>query len=193
MGIDSFDVAFRLEKHFGIEFRPDDAIYLWESPRRIIQLVTARLSGEILPIPDFDACTTMIDTALKSLPDYRCRWFRSDLAAEFPSENREQNWRAFGESLGCELPPLQPVDSGPAKLPRECGTHLRLTFWLLDNAPDGVPYLPANEALPVPDDAARWDAESIQRGVFDVLVDVLGLDDDEVTLDADMSTDLGME
>ena len=193
MGIDSLDVSFRLQKHFDIEIRPDDSIYLWESPRRIIQLVTARLSGEILAIPDFPSLMKSIVAAVESLPDYRRRWFRRDLADGFPRENRERNWQLFGEALGCELPPLQPSESGTAELPRECASYRRLGFWMLDHAEERVHCLPPHAPLPVPDDAGKWNAESIQRGVFEILIDVLGVDEEEVTLDADLVDDLGME
>lgn len=193
MGIDSLDLTLRLQQHFGIEIHADETVYLYESPRRIIRLVTARLSGEILPIPDYMPAIKNITTALESLPDYRRLWFRRHLEAHFPRTNREANWRLFADFLDVDLPPLEPAESGVPRLPLECRTHMRLMFWMLDQNSDRIPRLSPHDARPTSPNAADWDREKIQRDVLDILQDVLGLHEDEITLDADMIADLGMD
>ncbi len=138
MGMDSIELVMELEEQFGIEISNDEGIYLFQSPRQIIQLVTSRLCGEIPPIPDTDIMFERINAALKSLPDYRRRWFRHRFEHLFPEERRDQNWLAFGEALGVELPPLEPQPSGVPRIPESCASHLRLMFWLMAQHPDCV-------------------------------------------------------
>lgn len=194
MGIDAYDLSFRLEKRFEISFDRDDLIYLFQSPRQVIRLVTARLSGEILPIPDVPAMFERITSAIQSVPDYRRRWFRHTLEASFPKERRELNWSAFGDALGVTLPALPASESEVPELPRECSSHVRLTFWLMEHAPERVLWKrsPAEcvGQTPVGHD---WEPEQIQQAVVETIVDVLGVDIDEATLDADMVEALGME
>jgi len=193
MGMDGVELLISLEEQFGIEISDDEGIYLFQSPRQIIQLVTSRLSGEIPPIPDIDAMVERINAALKSLPDYRRRWFRHRFEHLFPAERRDQNWLAFGKALGVELPPLEPQSSGVPRIPTSCANHLRLMFWMMEQHPDCVAWKAMAGQTTAPDNASEWNAASIQTTVFQAITEALGVDSDEVMLDTDMVEDLGME
>ena len=74
------------------------------------------------------------------MPDFRPKWFDdyySDLNRLVPSQNRSQNWRALGESLGVPLPPLDDsggLDSPP--IPQNVSSILYLSSWIMENHPD---------------------------------------------------------
>jgi|GEM_PF-1988208 acyl carrier protein len=193
MGMDAVELVIRLEEQFEIEISEDEGIYLFQSPREVIRLVTSRLSGEILPIPDTHAMIERINAALKSLPDYRRRWFRQQLEHQFPAERRDQNWLDFGQALGVELPPLEPQSSGVPRIPTSCANHMRLMFWMMEQRPDCVVWKAKAGQTTAPDNASEWNAASIQTAVFQTISEALGLDPDEMTLDSDMVEDLGMD
>jgi hypothetical protein len=95
--------------------------------------------------------------------------------------------------LGVELPPLEPQPSGVSRIPASCATHTRLMFWMMEQRPDCVVWKAKAGQSRAPDNASEWNAASIQIAVFQAITEALGVDPDEVTLDADMVEDLGMD
>ena len=180
MGIDLIDLAFRLEKRFGIQIERDQCAYFL-TPGQIAWLVSEKLHGRNPAVPDYFAMWDRVQAALKTMPNYRRRWFHdyySDLNRIVPSENRPQNWTALGEALGVPLPPLDHSSVlDPPAIPKCVSSLLSLSSWIMEHYPDRFIWKKSATECAPPVDADKWTNESIWEAIKKTISDALGVDD----------------
>lgn len=193
MGIDLLDLAFRIEKRFGIQIERGQGGYFL-TPGQITWLVTQKLNGRNPAVPAFDAMFQRIQSVLETMPGYSRRWFcTNDLNKLIPSGDRQRNWTALGMALGVPLPPLECSAKGLQTIPKKVSSSTSLMSWIMENHPDQFLWARPAATCEPPLDAEKWTNEMIWNEVKAAIVDALGVDEDEVTPTARMIEDLGAE
>ena len=192
MGIDFLDIAFRLEKEFGIRIERGELSYCL-TVSQMHWLIKEKLAGRNPPIPDVDAVFQRIGNELKKLPSYPKKLFKlfpgGDLENLLAVQDRESNWKEFGEALGVQLPPLE--SSG--KLPKNVSTLSQLFSWLLEYHPETMIWAKPASTCPRPPDADKWTDELVWEKLKETLSDALGVDEAEIVPGARLIEDLGAE
>ncbi len=193
MGMDGLDLCFRLERRFEIEIDSEEVIYLYLTPARVEWLVLEKLAGRQPAIVDVPALMAWIMDVLKEVPGRRTGWMSSrTFERAFPPERRPELWRAFGDQLGVDLPPLELPDSDCPRIPRHVSDCRNLAFWFIDNHPDRCPI--DREGTPLGRlGTGLWQDQKVSAAIVEELCDALGIEPIEVTPDVLMVDELGME
>lgn len=197
MGIDSFDLAHRLEQRFGIVFgEAERQALIGHTVRTLHRHLLAKLRGECDKVPDIEPLFTEICRIVHRLTK---RWrltlsLSTDLNRRFPATARLEKWRALEKELGLSLPPLEhaPGDRHPT-VPQPCSSVMGLCRWIAEHHPDRVEWLPIDSTRTGPAATHSWTEQEVWQALGDCLIDVLGVEDDEITFDARLVEDLGME
>ncbi|MDB5385436.1 MAG: hypothetical protein JWM11_1082 [Planctomycetaceae bacterium] len=194
MGIDGLDLKFRLEKAFQIVIDREEMGFVFTTPGIIHDFIWMRLQGIHHAIPcSVDDMYQQINQAVHELPGAQKSFWHS-LETLLPAEMRADQWNQLSKILGCPLPLLEmsPGQTYP-RFPKGCSTTFELarSLWL-----SGVFTLPNRRAQFCelrPEGADQWTWESSWSVIQDCIVDCLSVGLDEVTPDARMIDDLGME
>lgn len=192
MGLDVVELAMDLEDRFGIAITDEEAVFLLDTPRRIVWLIAEKLAGRNPPVPDFGKLASQILEALRSMPDYKTRWFWSGQIEKLvPIENRQANWKAVSDVLGLALPPIEETGPWRGKIPESCSTLPKTAFWVFSNYPDRVPLL-RGASVSEPSPMMSMTIDQIWEGVRESICESLGVEREKVTLDTSMEVDLGI-
>ncbi len=194
MGIDALDLAFRLEKRFGITISRDEGIaVLFDTPGTIHRYLVAKLAGEYQRTPKIEPLLVQVSGAVNRISG---RWKLTsqwDLNKRFAPATRPANWRALEQALGISLPPLESSgDEAPPKVPRKCESLISLTNWIVEHYPERVEWLPVGCERTGKMGSHHWTKEEIWDILCDCICDALGVKPKEVTPDARMIEDLGI-
>lgn len=194
MGIDLMDLVFRVEKRFGIQIERGQGGYFL-TPGQITWLVTEKLSGRNPAVPDFNAMFQRIQSTVETMPGYSRPWFRTyDLNKLIAFNDLQRNWTTLGMALGVPLPPLESSTGFDSQIiPKQVSSVTSLMGWIMQNHPDQFIWTRPASICDPPPDADEWTNEMIWNEVNAAIVDVLGVDEDEVTPTARMVEDLGAE
>lgn len=193
MGLDPLEIAFRLEKRFGIRIRPNPAVEFLTAGT-LCDAVWQVLQGIQPGTADWAELSKQLDAALPPAPDRRW-WSRSATFEElFENGDLENNWRRFQRSLRLSLPPVTCCEkSGKLRLPRGFRTHASVMFWISQNHPDRVTWITEPTAIDRPPGAETVTREECWLAVREILADVLALDPEQIVPESLLYEDLGME
>ncbi|MBI3467956.1 MAG: hypothetical protein HY000_33535 [Planctomycetes bacterium] len=197
MGIDYLDIRFRLQKCFGINTCNDENWFLFHTAGMLHDFVWQKLQGKQPACPDTHALGRKVQQAIKGLKGFgRHRsWLPAwSLEKLIPADNRREHWQQLSQALECPLPPLieEPEVATP-RVPAECRTLTDLVFWILKHHPESAPLLREERIEPPPPGAESWTEEEVWQAVRSILCDVLAVKPEEVTREAHLVNDLGMQ
>jgi len=196
MGIDALDLAFRLEKRFGIKISQPEAVgVLFDTPGAIHRYLVAKLRGEYRQTPRIEPLVMELSGAVSRVAG---RWRRlipsHNLNMKFPPATRAAQWLALGEALGISLPKLEhPADQGFPRIPRQFESEISLAYWIAENHPECAQWIPVSCERTGKMATHEWSEEEVWDILRGCISDVLGVNPGEVTHDARMIEDLGMD
>lgn len=196
MGVDVLDLCFRLKKQFGITLEDVELFYFLNRVSHIEDLVWDHLQGirPALPIEP-KRFSERVSMEILKLPGTRKDpWGFGNLERMIPLEGREENWKQLGENLGLPLPDLK-ISSSNASLrfPPELQTVGSFVFWVYRNFPDRLPVSRERTiGKPLPQ-AEKFSREDVSRIVREIISETLVVSLEQVTPEARLIEDLGME
>jgi hypothetical protein len=107
--------------------------------------------------------------------------------------NRAANWLALEAALGVSLPELEhPAHQEFPRIPRQYESELSLAFWIAEHHPERVEWIPVSCERTGKMATQRWTDDEVWETLRGILCDVLGVKSEQVTKDARMIEDLGM-
>ena len=116
-----------------------------------------------------------------------------DLNRRFSPANRATRWQALEEALGVSLPKLEDSADGEARrIPRQCDSLIALTYWIAEHYPERVEWLPVSCERTGKLASHTWTEQEVWDILCECICDALGVKPEEVTPDARMVEDLGM-
>ncbi len=194
MGIDALDLAFRLEKRFDINIRREEALaVLFDTAGTIHRYLVAKLQGEYQQAPRIEPLFTEVSGAVNRITG---RWRLTsslDLNRRFSSATRAASWQALEKALGISLPQLEHLaDEEFPKIPRQCDSVISLTYWIVEHHPERVEWFPISCEQTGKMATHQWSEDEIWAILCDCICCALGVKPEEVTCDARMVEDLGM-
>lgn len=195
MGIDLLEIRFRLESRFGFKLAGGECFAFHNTAGTLLDLVWQKVNGLEPGIPDIHEIYERVHAAAS---ETRTRWRLSRprnarLTEMFDKGDLDLHWRRFQQALDLPLPPL--IRSGEwneLTVPPECSTVSRLVQWIIDNHPHCVRWLRPPGGITTRS-AAGPSHEECWSAIREILADTLALDPEQVTLDAHLVDDLGLE
>lgn len=116
-----------------------------------------------------------------------------DLNRRFPPATRAANWQALEEALGVTLPILEDsVDGGVPVIPQRYSSLIALTYWIAEQFPERVERIPVSCERTGKMASRTWTDQEVWDVLRECICDALGVKPEEVTPDARMVEDLGM-
>jgi hypothetical protein len=116
-----------------------------------------------------------------------------DLNRRFPPASRAANWQALEEALGITLPKLEDsVDGAAPRIPQRYSSIIALTYWIAEQYPERVEHIPVNCERTGKMASRTWTEEEVWDILRECICDALGVKPEEVTPDARLVEDLGM-
>ena len=196
MGIDALDLVFRLEDRLGITISRHEAIAsCFSTAGDIHRYLVAKLRGESGQVPRIDLLILEVSRAVRRIAG-RWRWLipSSNLNTKFPPASRAANWLALETALGVSLPPLEhPADQEFPRIPRQYESAFTLAHWIAEHHPERIEWIPVSCERKGKMASHSWTEEEIWDILRECICDALGVKPEEVTPDARMVEDLGME
>jgi acyl carrier protein len=194
MGIDALDLVFRLEKRLGITISRHEAIAtLFDTVGTIQHFLVAKLNGECRSVPSTES---LFKEVVKAVNQITGRWRLTsslDLNTRFPPATRAANWQALEEALGITLPKLENSADGVAPtIPQRYSSIIALTYWIAEQYPERVEQIPVNCERTGKMACRTWTDEEVWDILRECICDALGVKPEEVTPDARLVEDLGM-
>ena len=194
MGIDALDLAFRLEKRFGITIsRAECFAVLFDTPGTIHRYLVRKLAGEYRQTPNVESLFKEVADAVNHIAG---RWKPTsylDLNKRFSPACRTESWRALEQALGISLPSLErSADGQPPKVPRQCESLIALTYWMAEHHPERVEWVPVSCERKGKMASHTWSEQEVWSILSECPCEALGVNPEEVTHDARMVEDLGM-
>lgn len=196
MGIDALDLVFRLEKRFGFTIGRDEAqASCFNTVRDIHRYLIAKLRNEARTVPNLFGLITDVSLAVSNVTG---RWRRlipsTNLNTKFPPATRAAQWQALEAALQVALPQLEhPPDQAFPRVPRLVETDLALAYWIAEHYPERVEQLPIDCRRTGEMANHAWTDEEIWDVLRECICDTLGVKPAEVTPDARLVDDLGMQ
>ena len=195
MGIDALDLAFRLEKRFGVVITRDEAYAaLFHTVGHLQRNLVAKLNGKCRDVPRIEPLVMEIAEAVNRIAG---RWkltFSLDLNKRFPPATRAAKWEALETALRVSLPKLEESSDGePARIPPQCDSLIALTYWIAEHHPERVEWVAVSGERKGKMAAYTWTEQEVWDILRECICDALGVKPEEVTPDARMVEDLGME
>jgi acyl carrier protein len=194
MGIDALDLVFRLEKRLGITISRHEVIAtFFDTVGTIHRHLVAKLNGECLSVPNSESLVTEVAKAVNQIAG---RWRLTsslDLNRRFPPATRASNWQALEEALGITLPQLEDSADGVApRIPQRYSSIIALTYWIAEQYPERVEQIPVSCERTGKMASRTWTDEEVWDILRECICDALGVKPEEVTPDARLVEDLGM-
>ncbi len=194
MGIDALDLVFRLEKRLGITIsRHEAAATLFDTVGTIHRFLVAKLNGECRSVPKMESLFTEVVKAVNQITG---RWRLTsslDLNRRFPPATRAANWRALEEALEITLPKLEDSADGAApRISERYSSVIALTYWIAEQYPERVEQIPVSCERTGKIASRTWTDEEVWDISRECICDALGVKPEEVTPDARLVEDLGM-
>jgi len=175
MGIDLYDVVYRLEQRFNIRIDRDEVTYLMRAGW-IDFLVWEKLNGRNPPCPDLWAVYRDVLQAAGHQPQ-RGFWQRL-LSSKQIVEHDEEFLRQLG-------------DRGYSRPPPDLTLAHHVAAWIAFTDRDHVPQKERAWPAPAPAGADAWTRESVREGVKQVLAEALAIEADSITPESWLAEDLG--
>ncbi len=194
MGIDALDLVFRLEKRLGITISRHEAVAtVFDTVGTFHRYLVAKLNGEYLSVPKMEPLFTEVVKAVNQITG---RWRLTsslDLNRRFPPATRAANWQALEEALGITLPKLEDSADGAApRIPQRYSSVIALTYWIAEQYPKRVEQIPVSCERTGKMASRTWTDEEVWDILRECICDALGVKPEEVTPDARLVEDLGM-
>jgi acyl carrier protein len=200
MGLDALDLCFRLEKKFGITIRRDEAIAVFfTTPGTIHRHLMAKLNGECQKVPAIEPLYLEVAKAAnRSSRPQRPRWLSRLIkkSSDAPTlEECEATWKSLEKELGVSLPCLEhPIGKRFFEIYPRYDAMLTLTYWIAENHPERVKeWIPVSCKRSGKAAIRTWTEDEVWDGMCDCIVAALGVKRDEITADARMLEDLGID
>ena len=199
MGLDALDLCFRLEKKFGLSIKRDEAVaVLFTTPGTIHRHLLAKLSGQVETVPAFESLYLEVAQAigrhnLPQKPGFVSRLLRIEGESLSP-EQRLAIWRDFENTLGCPLPDVDHEISQRffQTFPKYDPVSV-LTLWIMENHPARIKEWVSVSCERKGKTADRqWSEEEVWDGLVECITGALGVKRAEVTPNARMIEDLGI-
>jgi acyl carrier protein len=194
MGIDALDLVFRLEKRLGITISRHEAVAtVFDTVGTFHRHLVAKLNGECRCVPKMEPLFTELVKAVNQISG---RWRLTsslDLNKRFPPATRAANWQALEEALGITLPQLEDSANDVApRIPQRYSSVIALTYWIAEQYPERVERIPVNCERTGKMASRAWTDEEVWDILQECICDALGVKPEEVTPDARLVEDLGM-
>ena len=195
MGIDALDIAFRLERRFGIEICKAEAqAVLFDTAGTIHRYLVAKLQDDYRQTPRIEPLFLEVSQAVNQITG---RWRLTtslDLNRRFPPATRAENWRALEEALGVSLPELEELaNEDLPRIPRQCDSVISLSYWIAEQHPERVEWIDVSCERTGEMATHLWSEVEVWHVLRECISDSLGVNPEEVTPDARMVEDLGMD
>jgi acyl carrier protein len=199
MGIDALDLSFRLEKTFGIKIGRDEAHFVFSDTLRTIHRhLTAKLRGRCQRVPAFVPLYIEIAQAVNRVPRSSKSGFLARVKgnSHFPDpEERTAAWKSLEKELGVQLPSVGDlIGERLFKIFAFSDARIPLTHWIAENHPERV-----KEWIPVSCERSgnsadqNWTEHEIWEALCDCIAEVLRVKREDITPDARLVEDLGMD
>lgn len=188
MGLDAIELIFRLEKELGVKIPKDEVAGAFFTAGTVHRYLVAKLHGKHQEVPDIMPLYQEVDVAVNRITG---RWKLTrtlNLNKRFPPEVRAEKWNAMERALGISLPELE----HSSRIPRECDSTVALTFWLVEHFPERVQWFPVGCERIGTMANRQWSEDEVWTVLCDGICDTLGVSPKDVTYDARMVEDLGM-
>jgi acyl carrier protein len=194
MGLDALDLTFRLEKRLGITIhQPEGFATFFDTVGTIHRYLVAKLNGECLSVPKMEPLFIELVKAVNQIAGRGKRTSAMDLNKRFPPATRAANWQALEEALGVSLPTLEDsVDGAAPRIPQDCSSLIALTYWIAEHHPERVEWIPVSCERTGKMASRNWTDQEVWDILQECICDALGVKSEQVTKDARMIEDLGM-
>jgi acyl carrier protein len=195
MGLDAIDLCCSLEKRLGITIPVQEGVAVFfDTPQTLHRYLVAKVEGTCREVADINKTATEVLKAVRRVTGWWTFRTSNNLNWRFPRRKRAACWQALANELGVSLPPLDhpPGEKFP-RIPRHCGSVIALTYWIIQNHPDRVKWLPAQSEPSGLTAARTWTENDIWEAMCDCMVDSLGVKREKITPHARMVEDLGLD
>jgi acyl carrier protein len=198
MGIDALDLSFRLEKTFGIKISYEEGFVAFTGTAATLRrYLIAKLSGKCHRVPAFEPLYFEVTRAVNRLPKSSKSGVFAKLRenSHFPdSDELETTWKLLENELGVGLPSVEePIARQLFQVFSRSNAKMALTLWITENHPERVrQWIPVSCERRGKAADRTWTEEEVWEAMCDCLVDVLGVNREEITPDARLIEDLGM-
>ncbi len=194
MGIDALDLSFRLEKRLGITTSQPEAIAtFFDTVGTLHRYLVAKLNGECRSVPKMEP---LFIELVKAVNQITGRWRLTsslDLNRRFPPATRAAHWQALEEALGVTLPKLEDSGDGVApRIPQRYSSTIALTYWIAEQYPERVEMIPVSCKRRGKIASRNWTDQEVWEILQECICDALGVKPEEVTPEARLVEDLGM-
>ena len=194
MGIDALDLSFRLEKRLGITTSQPEAIAtFFDTVGTLHRYLVAKLNGECRSVPKMELLFIELVKAVNKIAGRGKRTSAMDLNTRFPPATRAAKWQALEEALGVTLPKLEDSADGAApRIPQRYSSVIALTYWIAEQYPKRVEMIPVSCERTGKWASRTWTDEEVWDILQECNCGALGVKPEEVTPDARLVEDLGM-
>jgi hypothetical protein len=194
MGLDALDLVFRLEKRLGVKISQAEGMaVLFNTAGTIHRYLVAKVQSEYRQAPHVEPLLTEVSGAVGRIIG---RWkprFSPNLNRCFPPATRAASWQALQKELGISLPELeQPPDQGFPEVPRHCESLISLTYWIAEHHPERTEWSSVDCGQTGKMAARQWTEDEVWVILCECICGALGIRPEEVTYDARMVEDLGI-
>ncbi len=195
MGMGALDLCLRLEKQFGVKISHQEGYaVLFDTPGAIHRYLMAKLRGEYQKAPDIESLVLKVYKSVNRITGWWRLTSSTDLNKRFAPAKREACWQSLEKELGISLPKLDhPPDEGFPEIPRQCDSVMSLTNWIIEHYPDCVEWLPVSCERSGETAEHEWTEEEVWEILRECIVGALGVKPKDVTRDAQMIKDLGVD
>jgi acyl carrier protein len=195
MGLDAIELVLELEERLGIEICEEERLSIVgttvENAHRILM---DKLNGAERTVPVFWPFARGVYHALNRLtPWWKGRNY-NDLNKKFPPMNRVEIWQELEKELSVLLPDLEYAPNGEYPvIPRICDSGISMVFWIAEHYPERLEWAKVSCERSGKMADRTWNEDEVWEILRQSIVDMLDVKPEEVTPDARLVEDLGME
>ena len=195
MGLDALDLCFRLEKRLGIIIPQAEGQPFASTVGNLHQYLMDKLNGVDRDVPVlWPVLKDVWDALRKSTPRWRCPKNWVDLNKDFAPAKRVEIWRALETELKIALPDLEYSPNEPyPRIPRICDSAISIMHWIIEHDPARVAWAKISCERSGKMADRSWSEVEVWEILRESIVNGLGVKPEQVTSDARLVEDLGME